>query len=266
MPKNGRTRIVVDAFLRDSVDDIVALIGDDVHTDDLGNHTGYRAEGERLVTHYFECLKPGYRGWHWAVTVARAPRSRHITVCEIDLMAAEGALLAPPWVPWAERLEPGDVRSGDVLPYRANDERLTTDAEAVGVAFTPERPRHMTTNAIGDAGKRWEANGSGRGVKTASGKYAAGRSSRLRERGDTAASTNSAARCDGCGFFIPLSGDVGRHFGVCGNEWALDDGQMVSAAHGCGAHSETDIARHGSEWPVVPSYVNEFDLEIIDLS
>ena len=36
----------------------------------------------------------------------------------------EGALLAPEWVPWEERLRPSDVSRDDVLPYKADDERL----------------------------------------------------------------------------------------------------------------------------------------------
>ena len=35
-----------------------------------------------------------------------------------------------------------------------------------------------------------------------------------------------------------------RHlFGICANEWAADDGRVVSLDHGCGAHSETDVRR-----------------------
>ena len=51
------------------------------------------AEGDRLVTHFFECRLPGYRGWRWAVTVTRVPRSRHVTVCETVLLPGPDALL-----------------------------------------------------------------------------------------------------------------------------------------------------------------------------
>ena len=33
-------------------------------------------------------------------------------------------------------------------------------------------------------------------------------------------------------------GPLGRVFGVCANEFAPDDGRVVSLDHGCGAHSE----------------------------
>ena len=90
----------------------------------VGEHLGAVAEGERVVTHFFECTLPGYRGWRWAVTVARAPRSKHVTVCETVLLPGDDALLAPAWVPWHERLQPGDLGVGDLLPTRADDDRL----------------------------------------------------------------------------------------------------------------------------------------------
>ena len=42
----------------------------------VGEHLGVVAEDERLVTHAFACLHPGYTGWYWAVTVVTAPRAR----------------------------------------------------------------------------------------------------------------------------------------------------------------------------------------------
>ena len=58
----------------------------DVDPSDVGEHLAAVAEGERVVTHFFECHLPGYRGWRWAVTVTRVPRSRHVTVCELSLI------------------------------------------------------------------------------------------------------------------------------------------------------------------------------------
>src|SRR6187549_2270340 len=80
-----------------------------IEADEVGEHLGAEAEGDRLVTHFFECGQSGYRGWRWAVTVARAPRSKHVTVCETALLPGDEALLAPTWVPWHERLRPGDL-------------------------------------------------------------------------------------------------------------------------------------------------------------
>ncbi|NEE42216.1 DUF3027 domain-containing protein, partial [Streptomyces sp. SID7982] len=73
----------------------------------VGEHVGVVSEGDRVVTHYFEAKEPGYRGWRWAVTVARASRAKNVTLDETVLLPGADALLAPEWVPWSERLRPG---------------------------------------------------------------------------------------------------------------------------------------------------------------
>ena len=90
----------------------------------VGEHLEAVAVSDRVVTHFFACLDRAYIGWHWAVTVARAPRSKVITVDESELLPGPDALLAPAWVPWQDRLRPGDVGIGDLLPASADDERL----------------------------------------------------------------------------------------------------------------------------------------------
>ncbi len=67
---------------------------------------------------------PAYEGWRWAVTLARASRAKTATVSEVVLLPGPDAILAPEWVPWRERLRPGDVGVGDILPASADDERL----------------------------------------------------------------------------------------------------------------------------------------------
>ena len=47
-----------------------------------------------------------------------------MTVDESVLLPGADALLAPAWVPWQDRLRPGDVGIGDLLPASADDERL----------------------------------------------------------------------------------------------------------------------------------------------
>jgi hypothetical protein len=63
----------------------------------------------------------------------------------------------------------------------------------------------------------------------------------------------AGARCGMCGFYLPLAGTLRRVFGVCGNLFAPDDGRVVSADHGCGAHSEVmiDAAAPVEELPTV---------------
>src|SRR3954447_12346355 len=97
----------------------------EVTPEDVGEHLEAVAEGDRLVTHFFESRLAGYRGWRWAVTVTRVPRSRHVTICETVLLPGSDALLAPGWVPWHERLQPGDLGVGDLMPTAPDDDRLT---------------------------------------------------------------------------------------------------------------------------------------------
>src|SRR4051812_11745725 len=94
------------------------------HPGTLGEHVGVIAEGDRVVTHFFETAEPGYRGWRWAVTVTRASRAKIVTLAETVLLPGPDALLAPEWVPWSERLRPGDMGPGDLLPTEAEDLRL----------------------------------------------------------------------------------------------------------------------------------------------
>jgi hypothetical protein len=44
--------------------------------------------------------------------------------------------------------------------------------------------------------------------------------------------------CNSCGFFIPIAGSMRSAFGACANAISPEDGRVVSAEHGCGAHSE----------------------------
>ncbi|MCZ9344178.1 DUF3027 domain-containing protein, partial [Streptomyces sp. TRM76130] len=57
----------------------------------VGEHAGVLAEGDRVVTHYFACMELGYRGWRWAVTVARASRAKIVTVDEVALLPGPDA-------------------------------------------------------------------------------------------------------------------------------------------------------------------------------
>ncbi|MFE7631463.1 DUF3027 domain-containing protein [Kocuria sp. NPDC057446] len=84
--------------------------------------TGHRVtvEEDRLVVHHFECTLPGYRGWNWFASLARAPRSKAVTVCEVGLLPGDDALLAPEWVPWSARVSPEEKAQEE--QDRAEDE------------------------------------------------------------------------------------------------------------------------------------------------
>jgi len=103
VPHKLRRTSKVDEILAAAKD--VALQG--VREIGLVHHV--RAEEERLSTHLFECSLPGYRGWFWFATLSRAPRSRVATICEVGLLPGDDALIAPDWVPWADRVRPEDL-------------------------------------------------------------------------------------------------------------------------------------------------------------
>lgn len=81
--------------------------------EEVGRHVGARSEGMRCVTHLFESTKPGYRGWVWFATLARVSRGKVSTVNEVGLLPSGDAVLAPAWLPWAERVRPEDAREAE---------------------------------------------------------------------------------------------------------------------------------------------------------
>src|SRR6266700_85989 len=93
-------------------------------TGQVGSYRGVEVDADRVVTHLFDCLDPAYTGWRWAVTVARASRAKLVTVSESVVLPGPDSLLAPDWVPWRDRVRPGDVGVGDLLPAGQDDERL----------------------------------------------------------------------------------------------------------------------------------------------
>ncbi|MGQ0625029.1 MAG: DUF3027 domain-containing protein [Sporichthyaceae bacterium] len=204
---------------------------------EVGEHLGVEHEDERVATHRFACLHPGYRSWHWAVTVVRASRAKGATIAEVVLLPGADAVLAPPWVPWSERLQPGDIGPGDILPTAPDDDRLQPGfTDAAGTSFAPAAGevdpgestvvaaelglgRHRVLSPLGraDITDRWYCG----------------------ERGPQApAAVAAPGQCSTCGFQLPLAGSLGRVFGVCANEYSPDDGRVVSHDHGCGGHSE----------------------------
>jgi len=222
--------------------------------DAVGEHLGYDTEGQRLVSHYFAANLPGYPGWKWVATLTRAHRARNATVCEVELMPGDGALLAPQWVPWAERLLPGDIGPGDVLPFQLDDPRLQPGYEPSGDVFD-EAPA-IAELALARARVLNET-----GRETAAQRWYRG------SHGPTSAgSLKASAACVTCAFALPLAGSMGQMFAVCANEWSPDDGQVVSLDHGCGAHSETDIDEQTTQWPEPAPFLNDNNIAILDLA
>jgi hypothetical protein len=235
----------------------------------VGSQVGMEAEQDRVVTHLFDCLSPAYQGWRWAVTVSRASRSKIVTVSESVLLPGPESILAPEWVPWRERLRPGDLGVGDILPTPADDERLvpaaslegddglagsehdTAAAEAlIGPRASPQPsepalvpPQARVLSAIGrdDAALRWY----------------------ISEHGPKSPLAHAAPGvCAGCGFFVPLGGPLGRIFGACANAYAPDDGRVVTVDHGCGGHSEA-LLPTGADTVSSP-VIDELGYDLVD--
>ncbi|MEU6575571.1 DUF3027 domain-containing protein [Streptomyces sp. NPDC046805] len=229
----------------------------------VGEHVGMVSEGDRVVTHFFACKELGYRGWRWAVTVARASRAKIVTLDEVVLLPGPDALLAPEWVPWSERLRPGDLGPGDLLPTQAEDLRLepgysgedepapnaavsremTELAEAEDAEVTPGTPATLpTVPARGSIASVAEELGMRRarvlsryGLTVAADRWEDAFGPK------TPMAQAAPAPCVSCAFLVPLGGFIGQAFGVCANEFSPADGRVVSLAYGCGAHSEAAI-------------------------
>ncbi len=223
-----------DAALVAAIDIARQAAVDEAGASMVGDHAGAVMEDERLATHTFACLNPAYVGWVWAVTLTRAPRSKTVTVNEVVLLPGPDAVVAPEWLPWSERVRPGDLGPGDVLPTPGDDERLVPgltgedDLESVA-SLSPLHPG------------QWEI-GLGRirvlsplGRDAAADRWVAG------DHGPTTPmARQSAAECATCGFMLPMGGPLGQAFAVCANQMSPADGHVVTLTFGCGAHSEVE--------------------------
>ena len=243
----------------------------------VGEHVGVVADDERVVTHLFDCLDPAYAGWRWAVTVTRAARAKTVTVDEAVLLPGPDSLLAPDWVPWSERVRPGDVGVGDLMPAPEDDERLVPVSNlegedgvldwddrvgwdkagdlalSVGLGPTEERASEGVAAALGGRPR----------VLSAIGRDTTAIRWYTSEHGPSTPLARAApGPCVTCGFLTPLGGPLGRIFGVCANEYAPDDGRVVSLDHGCGAHSEAITARAGA---AIAPVIDEIGYDLVDM-
>lgn len=207
---------------------------EDITEQRVGEYLGFEVEGENTLTHKFKCVDKAYFGWHWSVTLAVADDSSEVTVSEILLLPGEKAILAKPWVPWEQRVEPGDIGVGDVLPTAADDVRLVPGYTGVDDLFeeklTPQgwevglgRLRVLSVPGKDETAIRWYDG----------------------DRGPRAAIAEAVTdKCVTCGFYVAISGSLGQSFGVCTNKFAADDGKVVALDHGCGGHSEIVVDLH----------------------
>jgi hypothetical protein len=210
----------------------------DVDAVDVGDHLGAVVEGDRVATHLFSCTRRGYHGWRWSVTVVRASRQKSVTVDEIVLIPGDEAIVAPDWVPYKERIKPGDLSPGDLLPVEEDDERLVptyfvgedeglshddvAQIKSVARELGIGRVRTLSLEGLEQAAQRWYDGNAGP---------------------DSPLAQAAPEPCSTCGFLIRVAGSLSETFGVCANGNANDDGRVVSFDHGCGAHSEVTLQK-----------------------
>ncbi|BAU85150.1 hypothetical protein SLA_4262 [Streptomyces laurentii] len=222
----------------------------------VGEHVEAVAEGDRVVTHFFRAKEPGYRGWRWAVTVTRASRAKNVTLDEAVLLPGPDALLAPEWVPWSERLRPGDMGPGDLLPTEQDDPRLDPgysgeDVPPPDSVVSEEMADHLDAEDAEITG-RVPSRGAIAAVADELGMRRARVLSRYglhlaADRWDEAFGPNTPmaqaapATCVSCAFLVPMAGSLKQAFGVCANAFSPADGHVVSLAYGCGGHSEAAV-------------------------
>ena len=184
-------------------------------------------DDNRVATYLFEAKLSGYKGWRWCVTIAKVDADSTPTVCDLVALPGPDALLAPDWIPYRDRIQPGDVGVGDIVPSSLDDTRLVPGQAALpqdedlDTALAVElgfgRARVMSIEGRDQAAKRWYDG----------------------DRGPKSPLAQSAPKpCHSCGFFIPIAGSLRATFGVCANAISPEDARVVSVDHGCGAHSE----------------------------
>ncbi|TSD96622.1 DUF3027 domain-containing protein [Skermania sp. ID1734] len=214
----------------------------------IGAYLGVTAEDECAATHRFAADLPGYHGWQWAVVVAADPDSDAVTVSESALLPGPDAVIAPGWVPWEERVRPGDLAPGDLLAPQTDDPRLVPGYVATG---DPE---------IDDVA--YEVGFGRRQVMSREGRLAAAQRWHDGEFGPESEMAKAAPSiCALCGFYLPLAGSLHAGFGVCGNEFAAD-GRVVDAEYGCGAHSDTELPT-GAGSPAFEAY-DDAAIEVVE--
>ena len=210
-----------------------AAIIDGLHTaSQVGGFVSVEfADEDRVATYLFDAKLSGYKGWRWCVTVAKVDGVSQPTICDVVLLPGPDALTAPDWIPYRDRIQPGDVGIGDIVPSSLDDTRLVAGAQALpadedlDTAMAIElgfgRARVMSIEGRDQAAKRWYDG----------------------DRGPKSPLAESAPKpCHSCGFFIQIAGSLRSTFGVCANAISPEDARVVSVDHGCGAHSEATFS------------------------
>ena len=226
----------VEQMLQSSDDLARTVVAEVAGGDVVGAHLRAEVDGHGLVSHVFEALQPGYRGWTWVVSLTAASADAEPTVNDVVLLPGGDAIVAPPWTPYRDRVRPGDLGPGDVLPPEPDDLRLVpawsagdSDTEVEGGGDRLEakelaggRSLVLSLEGRDMAAQRWHDGQGGPHVAIAQ---------------------QASGTCRTCGFRVGLVGGLADRFGVCANGMANDDGRVVDLEHGCGAHSGVRLSR-----------------------
>jgi len=184
----------------------------------------------RVETYLFEAHLAGYKGWRWCVTIAVVDKKSEPTICDVVVLPGPDALLAPEWVAYRDRIQPGDVGVGDIVPSSLDDTRLVPSVHSLIADEELDamqvfelglgRARVMSIEGRDQASKRWYES----------------------DRGPQSPIAQAAPKpCSSCAFFLPIAGSLRASFGVCANAISPKDARVVSVDHGCGAHSEATL-------------------------
>ena len=131
--------------MKDKLAAAEAVLAELAEPNSVGEFLGEFEVEKKALELRFDCTLRGYRNWYWSVVFSQLDKRKESTISEVQLLAGEGALLAPAWVPWAERL-------AEFRKQLRESGRAATDAEA------DELIRDMTS-AFGNHGEANEAEG-----------------------------------------------------------------------------------------------------------
>jgi hypothetical protein len=79
----------------------------------VGSLLGVDEPEAGVVDVLYASAMPGYPDWRWTVSVSVLDGVDAPSVLELELLPGEGSILAPEWVPWAERVTDADTAEVD---------------------------------------------------------------------------------------------------------------------------------------------------------
>ncbi|PPG03274.1 hypothetical protein C5E06_12825 [Pseudoclavibacter sp. RFBI5] len=98
-------------------------------------------EDEGVYTLQYTTRLPGYPDWRWNVSLVRLVDQAEPTVLEAELLPGDGALLAPSWVPWSDRL--ADYEAAQLLEVGEVVDVDGENAEAAGAEAAPKSSKRI---------------------------------------------------------------------------------------------------------------------------